>query len=151
MKRICLLMLGLALAMPGVASAQQGSAPSVVVFEQEKAPAPVPVVVVPAPECKTTVCVMEPKKNTKVVYSSRCKEYCLCEPRFSFFGLFGGGCCDSCDGNNCVKRTRNVLVKKVVPDCDTTQCVLKEVPAAIVPCPPCPPAPCGTVHYPHGR
>jgi hypothetical protein len=149
MKRICLLMLGLVLALPGAASAQQNPAPAVVVFAQEKAPAPAPVMVAPGTECKTTVCVMEAKKNTKVVYTSRCKEYCLCQPRHSFFGLFGGGdCCNDCGGNNCEKRTRNVLVKRVVPDCDTTQCVLKEVPATIVPCPP---APCGTAYYPQGR
>src|SRR5262245_41324892 len=136
MKRFHLLMLGVALALPGAASAQApGSLPAVAMVEQEKAPPPVVVV----PECKTTVCVMEPKKNTKVVYSSRCKDYCRCEPRFSLFGLFGGGgCCDSCGGNNCEKHTRKVLVKKVVPDCDTTQCVLKEVPVTSVPCPPVP-------------
>jgi hypothetical protein len=90
--------------------------------------APTPVVV--ASDCKTTACVTEPKKNTKVVYTSRCKEYCV--PNCSLFSCFSSdcGCCD-----NCEKRTRNVLVKKIVPACDTTQCVLKEVPAGY--CAPC--------------
>lgn len=93
----------------------------------QTAPAPVTV----GEPCKTTACVTEPKKNTKTVYSSVCKEYCVmnCSP-FSFFGSSDCGCCD-----NCEKRTKNVLVKKKVPTCDTTQCVLKEVPTGG--CAPC--------------
>lgn len=75
--------------------------------------------------CKNTVCVTEPKKNTKIVYSSVCKEYCV--QHCSLLSWFGGEC--GC-GDACEKRTRNVLVKKKIPACDTTQCVLKEIPAA---------------------
>ena len=81
--------------------------------------------------CTQTVCVTEPKKNTKTVYTSRCKDYCV--PQCSLFSLFSSDC-NCCE--NCQKKTKNVLVKKVVPDCDTTHCVLKEVPAG-APCAPC--------------
>lgn len=96
---------------------------------------PATITTAPAPvaagqECKTTACVTEPKKNTKTVYSSVCKEYCV--PRCSLFSWFSGDC--GC-GDNCEKRTKNVLVKKKVPACDTTQCVLKDVPAGY--CAPC--------------
>ena len=81
------------------------------------------------PTCK--VCVIEPRPTTKTAYGSVCKEYCLAD--CSLLGLLRkcGGCatCD-CGG----VRTRNVLVKKIVPGCDVPACVLKEVPAG------CPPA-----------
>src|SRR5438105_4720019 len=67
------------------------------------------------------LCVREAKKNTRVCYSCVCKEYCL--PKCSLWALFSGGCCGGCE-----LRTKRVLVKKVRPDCDTTQCVVKEVP-----------------------
>jgi hypothetical protein len=103
--------------------------PGLIYIEQKAEAAPAPKVVPgSAAPCMTTICVVEPKKNTKVVYTSRCKDYCV--PSCS---LFGGDCCACCE-----KRTKNVLIKKVVPDCDTTQCVLKEVPAECAPCPPCP-------------
>lgn len=88
------------------------------------APAPVT-----AHEVKTTICVMEPKKNTKTVYTSVCKEYCV--KHCSLFSWFSG----SCGCGDCEKRTKTVLVKKKAPACDTTQCVLKEVPAGT--CMPC--------------
>jgi hypothetical protein len=105
----------------------------VITYQGQPASAPIqhaPTPVVVAPDCKTTACVTEPKKNTKVVYTSRCKEYCV--PNCSLFSCFSSDC--GC-GDNCEKRTKNVLVKKVVPACDTTQCVLKEVPAGY--CAPC--------------
>ena len=108
--------------------------PVVIAYQGQPAPAPIqfaPTPVVVATDCKTTACVTEPKKNTKVVYTSRCKEYCV--PHCSLLSLFGSGDCGCSD--NCEKRTKNVLVKKVVPACDTTQCVLKEVPAGY--CAPC--------------
>jgi len=79
------------------------------------------------------VCVAEPKKNTKVVYNSKCQEYCL--PRCGCFlsRMFGRGSCDCPDGNCGEVRTRHVLVKKKVPDCDTMTCVVKEV-ACEAPC-----------------
>jgi hypothetical protein len=79
--------------------------------------------------CK--VCVVEPKKNTKTVYGSVCKEYCL--PRCSLWETIRGWCggCSSC-GECGPVRTRNVLTKKTVPACDTKQCVIKEAEA----CPP---------------
>lgn len=73
--------------------------------------------------CSQTVCVSEPKKNTKTVYTSRCKEYCV--GNCSLFSLFGSSDCGCCD--NCEKKVKRVLVKKTVPDCDTMHCVLKEV------------------------
>jgi len=143
MNRSVLLILGLAVAQPGVASAQATEvAPQSLKIGQENPPTSSVDMTpagagVAAPVCKNTVCAVEPKKSTKVVYSSLRKEYCRCEPQYSLFGLFGGGC----GGNRCEKHTRNVLVKKVVPDCDTTQCVLKEMP--IVTAPPLPHSPAG--------
>src|SRR5262245_56049024 len=108
------LVLGLMLASYSVVHAQQpGQYPTqqVIVLNEQGKPeqAPAPVVVV-APECKTTICVVEPKKNTKVVYGSRCKDFCIMS--CSLFGGHGGGC-DSCGDcglcGNCEKRTKNVL------------------------------------------
>jgi hypothetical protein len=104
----------------------------VITYQGQSSPAtiqhgPTPVVV--AQECKTTICVTEPKKNTKTVYTSVCKEYCV--PQCSLCSWFTGDC--GCGG--CEKHTKNILVKKKVPTCDTTQCVLKEVPAGY--CAPC--------------
>jgi len=105
---------------------------AVIVYQTPVEKAPVPQAVINSAPCTQTVCVTEPKKNTKVVYSSRCKEYCVAN--CSLFGsLFGGSDCGCCE--NCEKKTKHVLVKKVVPDCDTTHCVLKEVPAGY--CAPC--------------
>lgn len=80
----------------------------------------------PQPACPPVkVCVPEPKHNTKVVYTSRCKDYCL--PCCSLWHLLCGRC-TSCDAGNCgAVRTKSVLVKKKVPACDTTQCVVKEL------------------------
>ncbi len=103
---------------------------SVIIFQKPVEQAPVPQTVINSVPCTQTVCVTEPKKNTKVVYTSRCKDYCVAN--CSLFSMFSSncGCCE-----NCEKKTKNVLVKKVVPDCDTTHCVLKEVPAGA--CAPC--------------
>jgi hypothetical protein len=112
-----------------------GTEEALVIFQTKPgAPsAPATIQAVPAGvEAKVKVCVTEPKKNDKVVYTSRCKEYCVKE--CSMFNWFKADC--GCDGN-CVKHTKNVLVKKKVPGCDTTQCVLKELPAGCVPCAPC--------------
>lgn len=74
------------------------------------------------------VCVVEPKATTKVVYASRCKDYCL--PCCSLWDLLCGRR-GSCDGGCGPVRTKAVLVKKKVPDCDARQCVvIKVVPAA---------------------
>jgi hypothetical protein len=101
-----------------------------------------------APACGTAkVCVMEPKPTTKVVYDSVCKDYCV--PRCcSLFGLlrsctgFGDECkSGGCGGGgcgDCELRTRRVLVKKVVPDCDKPTCVLKDAPAGAACCLPVP-------------
>jgi hypothetical protein len=70
------------------------------------------------------VCVVEPKKNTKTVYNSVCKEYCL--PRCSLWELIRGWCGFSSCGDCGPVRTKNVLVKKTVPACETKQCVIKE-------------------------
>ncbi len=112
---------------------QAANTPAVIEFHPEQKPIhPVPAqpqvaVAVPA---TTKVCVTEPKKNTKVVYSSIQKEYCV--PQCSVFSWFGKSC--GCEGT-CEKKTKNVLVKKVVPACDTSHCVLKEVPVgSCVPC-----------------
>ena len=88
-----------------------------------------------ASPCETPkkVCVTEPKKNTKVVYNSRCQEYCL--PRCgTFLDWIHGRSCESCKCGDCGPvRMRHVLVKKKVPDCDTMTCVLKDVPACETP------------------
>ena len=105
---------------------------------QQPPPTPVsvnPPPMAPAPGCAGTgvpeaagckVCVVEPKKNTKTVYGSVCKEYCL--PRCSLWEMIRGWCggCSGC-GECGPVRTRNVLIKKTVPACDTKQCVSKEV------------------------
>lgn len=88
--------------------------------------------VVPCETCATPkkICVSEPKKNTKVVYNSKCQEYCLPSCGSLFDRLCGGGSCEPCKSGECGPvRTRNVLVKKKVPDCDTMTCVLKDAPA----------------------
>lgn len=135
--RPCILLGVLLLPLTGVnaqsTNTVQGATPATLVFETPltmQASAPIHA---PASEaCKSTACVTEPKKNTKVVYSSRSKEYCL--PKCSLLSWFRSDC--GCDGQ-CEKRTKNVLVKKVVPDCDTSHCVLKEVPLGAAPCVPC--------------
>lgn len=103
---------------------------AVVIYQKPVEQAPAPQTVISSVPCTQTVCVTEPKKNTKVVYTSRCKEFCVAN--CSLFGsCSSSGDCGCCE--NCVKKTKNVLVKKVVPDCDTTHYVLKEVPAG-APC-----------------
>ena len=73
--------------------------------------------------CPPKVCVPEPttKKVTRVVYESKCVEYCL--PKCS---LFGG--CSNCD--SCGKpRTKHILVKKVIiEECPATKCVVHDAP-----------------------
>ena len=116
-----------------VSAQQPGLMPqpqAVIIYQKPVEQVPAPQTVVSSAPCTQTVCVNEPKKNTKVVYTSRCKEFCV--PSCSLFSLFSSDC--GCSGN-CEKKTKNVLVKKVVPGCDTTQCVLKEVPAGA--CAPC--------------
>jgi hypothetical protein len=100
----------------------------------EQAPAPQPVVVDAGVPCTQKICVRETKTNTKKVYAAHCKEYCQ-ETCSLFSHFFSKGDC-GCDCN-CEVKTKKVLVKKMVPDCDTTQCVLKEVPVNCAPCPPC--------------
>jgi hypothetical protein len=122
-----------------IASAQQPGAtyyqPTTITYAApvEQVPAPTPVVVESVP-CTQKICVRETKTNTKKVYTTHCKEYCQ-ENCSLFSHFFGKGDC-GCDCN-CQVRTKKVLVKKMVPDCDTTQCVLKEVPATCAPCSPC--------------
>lgn len=74
--------------------------------------------VVPCETCTTPrkVCVSEPKKNTKVVYNSKCQEYCL--PKCGSFldMICGGGSCETCKSGDCGPvRTRHVLVKRGFP------------------------------------
>src|SRR5262245_45614558 len=85
--------------------------------------------------CKVKICVLEQKEQKKTVYSMRCKEFCLKRCHFHCLAWLLGRDCD-CDC--CEMRTRRVLVKKSVPDCPKTECVVKEVPAG-APCAPCPP------------
>ena len=98
----------------------------VIVFEKPAEQMLAPQAALSGAPCTQTVCVSEPKKNTKTVYTSRCKEYCVAN--CSLFNWFSSdcGCCD-----NCEKKTKHVLVKKTVPDCDTTHCVLKELPVGV--------------------
>ncbi len=88
------------------------------------------------------VCVSEcyNKVTPRVVYGSKCIDYCLptC-PRFSL-GL-GHGCCNTacttCAENCGPVRSKRVLLKKVVNDeCPATRCVVQLAPA------------CGTVVAP---
>jgi hypothetical protein len=116
----------------GAAFAQQpvGLSPTALEWNYigQSAPAAAPAVPVAAPGCGPAtqkVCVIEPDKKTKVEYCSKCEEFCIkkCPSLFGFLhGLSG------CDCNCCEMRTRKVLIKKVVPDCDGTKCVVKEVP-----------------------
>jgi hypothetical protein len=72
-----------------------------------------------------TICVAEPKHNTKTVYSCKIEEYCL--PRFSLMSLFGGKC--SCEDGRCGDvRIKHRLVVKKVDAPDTTRCVPQLVP-----------------------
>src|SRR5262249_43368586 len=89
-----------------------------------------------APLCTKKICVAEPKKSTKVVYDEVCKGYCRRTCHFSLFSMFGhhgcDSCCDSCNTcNSCCEcgkpHVKHVLVKRNIPDCDTTNCVVKEV------------------------
>ncbi len=79
-------------------------------------------------EC--VVCVPDVKKNTKTVYTSKHKYICL--SKCSLFSWWHGGC--SCCTSGCEEcgtpKKVNQLVKKVVPDCDTIQCV----PKVLAPC-----------------
>jgi hypothetical protein len=70
------------------------------------------------------VCVVEPKEKTKVLYCTREKEFCI-----KSCGLFSHGDCGCCQ-----LRCKKVLIKKIVPDCPGTTCVLKEVPVEAAPC-----------------
>jgi hypothetical protein len=82
--------------------------------------------------------VPEVKKNTRVVYSSTCKDYCLScwTPSQLWNAICNKGCCQGPDCVDCGHpRVRHVLIKKNVPDCDTYTCVVKEVPPGQ--CPPC--------------
>ena len=64
------------------------------------------------PPQKMKVCAVEPKLNTKTVYGSVCKEYCL--PRCSLWEMIRGWCggCSGC-GECGPVRTRKVLIKNV--------------------------------------
>jgi len=89
------------------------------------------------PTCK--VCVRERKQHTRKVYSCKKEEYCL--PRCRLLSILQGKC--DCDEGPCGKlKARHRLIVKRVPDCDTTQCVPREVPVPAGPgCPvpvPCP-------------
>jgi hypothetical protein len=126
------------------AAAQQVGQPPPGVAPAYPAPPAAPAEYCPAAPCEaptTKVCVAEPKTNTRIVYTSRCQEYCL--PRcWCLLDLIrGGGSCDCGEDGNCGPvRTRHVLVKKKVPDCDTVTCVVKEVPCGGGGPSPCPPA-----------
>lgn len=77
--------------------------------------------------CPQKVCVPEPatKKVTRVVYESKCVEYCL--PKCS---LFGG--CDSSCTNSDKPRTKHILVKKVITEeRPATRCVLLDAPTCV--------------------
>jgi len=81
------------------------------------------------------ICVTEPEKRTQVVYGSKCEEFCI--KKCPLFGLFHKS--SECDCQCCQMRTRKVLVKKIVPDCDGVKCVVKEVPVECA-------APCGAIN-----
>lgn len=88
---------------------------------------------VPAVGGGPKVCVYEPQKTTKTVYTTVCKEYCA--PDYSPLAVlrrcFGHTRCDGpCPPEPLVKT---VLVKKTVPGPDKMVCTLKELPPA---CPP---------------
>ena len=68
----------------------------------------------------------EAKPQTRTVYSCTTEEYCL--PRCSLLSVILGRC--GCEAGPCGElRVRRRLVVKKVPDCDTTQCVPREMPA----------------------
>jgi hypothetical protein len=73
-------------------------------------------------KCTHEPCVPEFKPKTKVVYSTVCREYCL--PERSLIDLIMAKCGmdDDCDEAEGVKRTKTLLVKKVVPKCESVPC-----------------------------
>jgi hypothetical protein len=73
------------------------------------------------------VCLVEPKPNTRTVYAAKSEEYCLPRP-ISLLSLLGGKC--ACDDGRCQMKVRHRLIVKQIDDCDTQQCVLREVPVA---------------------
>src|SRR5262245_59445046 len=95
--------------------------------------------------CPHKVCVSVPttKKNTKVVYGSRCIEYCLQKC------TLGHGCDDDCADNCGRVRTKNVLLKKVITEeCPATKCEVALAP----PCPTaCSPRTTSTIMMPAGQ
>jgi hypothetical protein len=93
------------------------------------------------------ICVLEPKEKTKVLYCTREKEFCI---KSCGCHLFGGhhGCDSDCGGcGSCQLRCKKVLIKKVVPDCPDTKCVLHEVPVEAAPCASAPCSTCGPKHH----
>ena len=96
----------------------------------------------PPPPCKA--CVSEPKPNTRTVYACKQEEYCL--PRCDLLSSLFGDC--ACEDGPCGDlKVRHRLVVKKVPDCDTKQCVPREVPG-FGPARCAPAAPWGLAHPP---
>jgi hypothetical protein len=77
-----------------------------------------------SPQQTFKICVLEPKQNTRKVYACKAEEYCL--PRGGLFSLWRGQC--DCSAGPCGDlKVRCRLVVKKVPDCETKQCVPREV------------------------
>jgi hypothetical protein len=72
--------------------------------------------------CK--ICVPEPKQNTHKVYACKIEEYCL--PRCSLLSFLRRD--SRCNDIPCGElRVRHRLVVKTVPDCQTIQCLPREL------------------------
>jgi hypothetical protein len=87
-------------------------------------------------KCNQGPCVPEFKPKTKVIYSTICREYCQPERSLIDCILAKCGLDDDCEESSGVKRSKTLLVKKVVPKCETTTC--GPVNAAMIMTPPPP-------------
>ena len=132
---IGVLLFGITSPAAGQQPGQLSANPAQIIYGKESVPMPMvhpaqPSLAHPvmAPDCcqtcPTKVCVPEVKKNTKTVYATKCKDYCQTSCMDLLRRAFGGDC-------NCTKtcgevKTKKVLIKKTVPDCDTIHCVVKD-------------------------
>lgn len=103
--------------------------------------------------CVKKICVPEPSKTKKstVYYDCQCKDYCLprcpCPNCFKFWKKKKDCANCECEHGHCPKcekkpRVRAVLIKKTkTEECDSTKCVVKEVPQECCPEECCDPTP----------
>lgn len=85
--------------------------------------------------CTGKVCVTEMAPTKKVVFGSKCVDFCY--PRGCLATWLKSCCGPGCAaGAECgAVRTKRVLLKKAVPGPDAPKCVLKELPGCVIPGP----------------